>query len=222
MEMDEVLSDEPKEEAQEEAVVEAPKVELKPEVEEMTAKEKAAFAKASDERNKRQEWERKYNDLSREHEELKKPKQPASAFYEQPEKYMEDYRQQLNEDIFKAKVDMSEASAKRTYPDYADNVAVFADLVKNTPGLIQQFRAAADPAEFAYKTGKAHNAIKEAGDVDAYKAKLKAELKAELEAEAQAKKKAKDDVPDSLSDARGHSSKKVFSGPPPLSSVFGE
>lgn len=233
----------PKDEAKPESKAEAPKEEPKaaepakpaaPVQEEMTAKEKAAFAKAADETRKRQALEARLRELEA------KMQQPAAqpqgtpaetpkTFWDDPEGALQRTQQQMQQAILGTRLQTAEAIARSRYTDFDEKVMEFKDLAMTTPGLAQQMLAAPDPAEFVYRTAANHMAIKQAGGVDALvakareeeRAKVRQEVEAELKAKAEALAKERAALPGSLSDAPSKGSQRaVWGGPPSMSDIL--
>ena len=104
-------------------------------------------------------------------------------------------------------------------------------MCETVPGLFEQALAQPDPAEFVYKTAKHHQEIADAGNLDAFKAKIEketrikaeAEFKAKAEADAQARQRERDALPGSLSNVTGvggANARPVWGGPTPLDSIL--
>lgn len=220
----------PKEEEVKEEKKAEPEVkeEVKPEPrrEEFTDKERAFLRAAEEERRKRQELERRLA-------ELEKPKQPESekkTFWDDPEGFLKAHDQQIEQKLtqreMNAKLSTAEAIARVKYKDFDQNVEEFAQALQATPGLRESWLASQDPAEFAYRFGERTKLIREAGSLDALKAKIEKETRAKLEAEFKAKQKELEQqraaLTPSLSDVRGASkqSQPVFTGPTPFEDIL--
>lgn len=225
----EATADEPTKPA--EAAAPAP---AKPPAQEMTDKERAAFATVADERRKRQALEQRIAELQ------KTPAPAAGAqpadkkgFWDDPEKALaESHAKTLSEaqqTRIQSKLETSEMLARHRYKDAGDfdaNVQVFAELIQQTPGLAQQWLAAADPAEYAYRTGKNHRELREAGGLDAMREKIAKEervkVEAEIKAKAEKERAERAAIPPSLSDVRGATAqhRPVFAGPTPMTEIL--
>ncbi len=190
----------------------------------MTDKEKALLAAATDERRKRQDAERRLAEY-----EAAKSKEPAKNFYDDPDAALQTYKKEIEGTILKTKLDTTEAFARRQHPDFEEKVKVFGEIMQNTPGMYQHWIAAADPAEFAYRTAK--EALDRAewqkvGGVEGMRAQIEKEtrikLEAELKAREEALKKEREAIPGTLSNAAGTSSpnKAAWGGPPPMSEIL--
>lgn len=233
----------PKDEAKPAPKAEAPKEEPKaaepakpatPAQEEMTAKEKAAFAKAADETRKRQALEARLRELEAKIQQpaAQSPGTPAEApktFWDDPEGALQRTQQQMQQAILGTRLQTAEAIARSRYTDFDEKVMEFKDLAMTTPGLAQQMLAAPDPAEFVYRTAANHMAIKQAGGVDALvakareeeRAKVRQEVEAELKAKAEALAKERAALPGSLSDAPSKGNQRtVWSGPPSMADIL--
>lgn len=118
------------------------------------------------------------------------------------------------------KVDFAEALARQKWADYDEKVEHFKEAAKANPFLIQELRAAANPAEYAYGVA---NKILEAKQYSQQpsreddKARMRAEIMAELGMSNQPK------APTTLADERslGSRSGPAWAGPTPISQIFG-
>lgn len=223
---------EPKAEVKEEVKAE-PKPEIKAEpkieptkpLEEYSAREKAAFAKAADETRKRQALERQLAEL--------KQKETEKPFFEDPEgalaRQKQDFENKLTFASLSTKVQTSESIARSRYPDYDEKFAVFSQMVNDAPHLAEQAFQASDPAEFAYKTAKMQKDLQDAGGIEQMRAKVEAEMKAKIKAELETEwkkreeelKKQRDELPGSLTDIPSKGANRpVWSGPPSLDDIL--
>ena len=202
---------------------EPPKVETPPQ-QQYTDKERALIANVLEERRKRQELEAKFKAL-----EEKKPAEPAQDFWQDPDGWVKSQQAALKAEAMRSHASttlkVSEMLARGKYQDFDAAVAVFGELAEQTPGLGEQMLSSPDPAEFAYRTGKNHKELREAGSLDALKARFEKEARIKIEAEykEQAEKRAAERaaLPPSLSDARGTVvNKPVWNGPTPLDDIL--
>ena len=123
------------------------------------------------------------------------------------------------------RLNLAEYGARQKHPDFEEKTVIFGELLKNTPGLYQEWMAALDPAEFAYTTGKNHQELKAAGSIDEFRAKIEKETRIRLEAELKEKaeklQKERDALPLSLSDARGvQVNRPVWNGPTSMDEIL--
>lgn len=227
----------PKEEVKPEAKVEA-KSEQKQEQkqqEELTAKEKAYLRAAQDERGKRQALERQIAEA--------KGKEPEKKFWDDPEAALASTRA----DVAKTKQEMenlgvsirlntAETIARSRHPDFDEKVAVFTEITGGITDLAQQaafinqWMSAPDPAEYAYKVGKNHMELKQAGNLDQLRAnieketeaKVRAKIETELKEKEERLRKERDALPGSISEARGTGGSRapVWGGPTPLDDIL--
>lgn len=193
---------------------------------EFTEREKAFLRTAEEERRKRQELERR----------LAAPAQPAATadpaktFWDDPEGRLKAMEQSNQQVAIQTKLQTAEMIARSRYQDFDKEMAVFSEMAQSMPWIAQQCVSAPDPAEFAYRTGKAHREMREAGGLDQLKAKIESETRARLEAEYRTKEEARvrelaaqrAALPGSLSDVRGASSprKIEYTGPTPLADIL--
>ena len=213
------------------------KPETKPEVkpaapqQEFTDKEKAFMRGMEEERRKRQELEKRLVAIEAAKVESATTEAPKT-FWDDPEgafaKQQADIAKQLAEfrsETTTARLNTAEYISRREHKDFDEKIAVFANLVKETPGLYQQWMAAPDPAEFAYGIGKNHMELQEAGTIEGLRDKIKKETRIELEAElkekAEALAKERAALPPSLSEARSVGQNKVtWAGVPSMEEIL--
>ena len=183
-----VKAEEPAKEAPKEAVKEAPKEEPKAETkeQELTPKEKAAFAAAADERRKRQDLERRLAEMQA-RPVAQTPTEPPKTFWDDPEAAMKQLEQRTQATITAGRVQMAEMAARGRYKDYDEKVEIFKGLSMQNPALFQQAIASPDPAEFAYRVAKNHHELVEAGSIDAVRAQVEKETRLKVEAEMREK-----------------------------------
>lgn len=189
----------------------------------MTEKEKALLAAALDERNKRQALERQLAEARAARPAT--PAEPPKQFWDDPEGTLNAFKQEMAGVVVNTRLQTAEMIARSKHPDFEEKVQIFAQLVQQNPGLWQQTLASADPAEFAYTTGKNHKALQDAGSIDGLRAEIKKETRLEMEEEFKKKQedaiKERDSIPPSLSDAHGISlNKPVWGGPTPLDNIL--
>lgn len=170
----------------------------------------------AEERRKRQEYERRLAEFEKQQAEAK-PKPNLFEDPEQWEKALEERTRSLVADA-EAKAEarylaMVEAAARSRYTDFDQYVQVFAEAARETPALIHEARAAADPADFAYQTGKRLSLVKEAGSLE--ELIRQAEARGEERARQSLQAKPKPEIPESLTDIAGGGDKAARIGPPP-------
>lgn len=180
-----------------------------------------------DERRKRQA-------LEAELQQLKQGQQPApeeqkADWYGDPEKAAQTMQQQLSQQAFNTKLELSQDMMRGQFEDYDDLETEFVDLAKQDPRLIQEMQQAPNPARFAYETAKKAREYEAMKDVDSYKAKLRqqveAELRKELEAEQQQKaekqQRKRDAIDPSLASSTSNGLKSDdYAGPTPLDNIL--
>ena len=188
---------------------------------EMSDKEKALLAAARSERSKRQELERRLEAL----EGKKPPESEPKTFWDDPQGTLEKFEQNIQSITLKTRLDTAESIARNKYPDFEEKVAIFSKLLQDTPGLRERWIADADPAEFAYRSGKHFMQIEQAGSVEALTAKIEKETRLKVEQEFKQKQveeaKTRAAIPGSLSEVSGSNpSKPVWGGPTPMDSIL--
>lgn len=180
--------------------------------------EMVPFAGLKAERQKRQEWERKARDLETQLQ--AKQQQPAPAFFEAPEQYVQHLVQQTEVQANQRLMAALDAQARDAYSDYDEVVAYLTEQAAGNPALAQQVFNAPNPAVAAYKLGKQLQEMERMKDPDAYRAQLEAELRAKWEAEqkskVEAKAKAAAEIPPDLATARNATA----ATQPPSGTVF--
>lgn len=198
--------------------------------EEMTPKEKAAFAKAADETRKRQALEAQLRELqARMPQAQAAPAEAPKTFWDDPDVALKQQQAAVHQAIVGSRLQTSEAIARSRHTDFDEKVSIFSELAQNTPGLAQQMLAAPDPAEFVYRTAASHKAIQDAGGLEKMREKIEAEttvkvraqLEAELNAKAEAIAKERAALPGSLSGAPSKGNQRpVWNGPPSMDDIL--
>lgn len=186
----------------------------------MTDKEKAFYTAMAEERRKRQEIERKFNEFQQAQQQ-----QEPKAFWDDPEAALQSFKSEVAKVVTTTRMDTAEQIARSKYNDFDDKINVFAEVLQNTPGLREHWMQAPDPAEFAYRTGKNYMELQQAGNIDALRAKIESEVRVKLESELKAKDEARKAeiaaIPPSLSNAQGAPANKVvWDGPPSLDNIL--
>lgn len=204
--------DEPEtEEAQQEPTGEASEIEESaPPVEETDdqpkeedPKENAFYAKAQDEKRKRQQLEA---ELAQLRQQMEQPKEEVD-YWDDPQKVIDQRLGSFETNVNSRFNALSEHYAKQMHSDYDEVMDYLRDEMPNElPHLASQAVNEVSPAEFLYKAAKAKKELAEVGDIDQLKAKLKAELLAEIETETKAKFEAdlakKSGIPQTLANQR--------------------
>ena len=186
----------------------------------MTDKEKAFYTAMSEERRKRQEIERKFQELLQ-----AQPTQEPKAFWDDPEAALQTFKHEVDKVVTTTRMDTAEQIARSKYNDFDDKINVFAEVLQSTPGLREHWMQAPDPAEFAYRIGKNYMELQQAGNIDSLRAKIESEVRAKVEAEMRAKDEARKAelaaIPPSLSNAQSApGNKAVWGGPPSLDNIL--
>ncbi len=106
---------------------------------------------------------------------------------------------------------------------------MFREILTENPAIASEWLRSADPAEYAYKLATNHLALKEAGNLDGFRAKIEAEAEAKIRTKIEAEYKAKAEkaakereaLPGSLSDARGTPvNRQTWAGPPSMDEIL--
>lgn len=158
-------------------------------------------------------------------QETPKQEQPKVDFWENPDQALGTLEGRVEDKITRFKLDWSEQAARGRYADFEEKVVIFHEMVQENPALLQQMAAQVDPAEFAYKAAKAHQKLKEIGDLDGYEAKIRADERAKVEASLNAKIESEIqkrlNVPKSLSNARATGGNANVAINEPLEDILG-
>ena len=194
----------------------APKAE--PEAENWT---KAAVL---DERRKRQALQAELDQLRQANQEQVK----APDIFEDQAGYADFITQQVSQQVFQNKVEMSQEFMRSIDSDYDSKESQFYEMAQKNPLLVEQVRQHPMPARFVVETVNKANELKELSNVEEYKAKLRAEVEAEIkqkmQAEFEAKTKQQEQVSSitpSLANARSNASNSDSHIEQSLSDIFG-
>lgn len=181
------------------------------------------------ERQKRQELERRLEQMERSlRQPAPPPQQQAVDFWDDPQSFMDQRMTQLGEELFQRfeqrqvaqRIDQSEAAAKAKYADYDEALMAFEQAVHANPRLAAEMAQSPDPGEFAYSRGKTAVTLNQVGSLDALKAQLRAEWEAEVKA---AVPTLKPNLPSTTAadGSVGGRSGPEWSGPKPLAQILG-
>jgi hypothetical protein len=194
---------------------------------EMTEKERAYLRAAQDERHKRQELEA---ELAKLRQPQQQPGEQPKGFWDDPEGAIAKAREDIRGELLNVRLSTAEQLARSKYQDFDQNIERFAKILDQTPGLHAQWLASPDPAEFAYKIGKNHVLLEQAGSIDAITEKVRKETEVAVRAKVEAEFKAKQEalereraaLPPSLTESRGTSTpqRAQWNGPTPLENIL--
>lgn len=182
-----------------------------------------------DERRKRQALEAELEKVRQGQQKEPAAETEKPDWYSDPEKAAQAMQQQVSQQAFNTKLELSQDMMRGQFEDYDELETEFVDLAKQDPRLIQEMQQAANPARFAYETAKKAREYTAMKDVDSYKAKLRqeveAELRKELEAEqqqkAEAQQRKRDAIDPSLaSSTSGGLKSDDYAGPTPLEDIL--
>lgn len=178
---------------------------------EYTANEKALYKQAKDERGKRQEANRKIEELEAKLAALEKTAEPVQRpdVFEDQEGFTQSLQSEFNTQLSRAKLDIQRSMMMEFKDDYAEVEQSVMEEIKSNPLLKAELQKADNVAKAVYDYGKKIADFNEAKgfDKEAYEAKIRADVKAELEKEYQEKLKteveAGSNLSPSLANARG-------------------
>lgn len=218
----------PEEKSQEETSVSAEEEAPKGEKAAPPAAEKtepsAPIAALLDEREKRKEAERKLAEI----EKAQKPEEETD-FFEDPEGALRQRDQAFEEKILQNKLEMSQAMAKQSHPDFDEVLGKFNKAMETDETLKGRAKAIWNdaltqphPALSIYNAVQRELALQEMSDPDELRKKIEAEVRAELAKEKEEEKPASPDIPESLADERSVGSRKgpEWAGPTPLGEII--
>jgi hypothetical protein len=142
------------------------------------------FAALKDERRKRQE-------LERELEELRKPKEEAKApdVLDDPEGYQSFQESQLDAKVNNVKAEMSQFYAEKEYGKEKVTAAFekFSEMVKDNPSLYQKAVSSVSPYHEIVEIVSKAEKFEQLQNVDEYEAKLRAEIESKIREEYEGK-----------------------------------
>lgn len=191
------------------------------ESEEDIEKQEWTLAAVKDERRKRQELERKLEELQKQQGE--KQEELPDVFDDQ-KAFVDSIRQEYRQELAKTKLELAREMMMDSHDDYEAMETLFIETIaKENPVLAAEARKASNPAKFVYQNAKKYQEYKEMQDVDSMREKLRAEIRAELKAELDSAKQEKaakvSDIKPSLAKARA-SDKDTFE-PESIDTLFG-
>lgn len=182
-----------------------------------------------DERRKRQALEAELEKVRQGQQQQPANEAEKADWYADPEKAAQAMQQQLSQQAFNTKLELSQDMMRAQFEDYDEHETEFVDLAKQDPRLIQEMQQAPNPARFAYDTAKKAREYEAMKDVDSYKAKLRQELEAELRKELEAEQQQKaekqqrkrDAIDPSLASSTSAGLKSNdYAGPTPLDNIL--
>ena len=151
-------------------------------------------------RNENRELKAQIEALRQQFETSRQAPAPQAApvdFWDDPQAFMASQLEQatsmavqrIQQQQTMERINASEAAAKAKHTDYDDAFHAFQQAAQANPALIQQMTSAADPADFAYRTGKRSLDLEKLGSLDellaSERAKWEAEARAAIPAPAQ-------------------------------------
>jgi hypothetical protein len=180
----------------------------------------------AEERRKRQEYERELSALRQKAQEAEAAK-PKPNLFESPDEWEKHLEERVTRITAEAEaraqarfIALAEQDARTRYPDYEEAVQAFTEAARETPALIEEARAATNPVEFVYKSGKNLKTFREAGSLE--ELIKQAEARGEERARQALQSKPVPEVPESLTDIAGAKGEttKTWSGPKPLTDLL--
>lgn len=164
------------------------------------------------------------------------PVKPPSVF-EDEEGFTNHVQASVSDMVFEQFLAMSEDIARERFTDFAEVMGTESDgendmhvnwlaAVGKDPSLFHKFKAARNPAAFAYQELKRQREVEEIGDPKAYREKLRKEFEAEFLAKQGGQTvqptSPEPRIPDTLAGSASKAARQApeFSGPKPLSDIF--
>lgn len=130
-----------------------------------------------DERRKRQELERKVAEFEARLNQPRQEPQPPPDWDIDPRTAAQQFQAQVQEQLYRTKVEMAQEFLRERLPDFDDVVSVAVERAKADPRLHQQIVSHPNPAKFAYDVGRKIKFLSEIGDdPEAYRSRLEAEI----------------------------------------------
>lgn len=164
---------------------------------------KGLQAGIADERRKRQEAEARLQQLENHFRSQQQTPEQETTFWDDPDRALNGYAQQLQANTRKMMTDMSEELMRTTHDDYDETIGKFREMVGENPVLIQQMHQSANPAKFAYDAAKQRIQQEQYSDPK-FMEKMKAQWLEEYKAEQAGKveEKIQQSLPGTLSTER--------------------
>lgn len=198
-----------------------------PTAEEDPESHKVPLAAVKDERQKRQQAVRDYEQLKNDPEALKaalakfeeQQKEVPDPLYE-PEKYADHLRGDMQQQLAKHKLDISRELMAEAHDDYEEMENLFVQMAEENPMLAAKAQTARNIPKFAYEQAKKYKQFQEFQGIDDLRAKIRAEIEAELKGDQaiSAKQRAVSNLKPSL--AKATSANKDTEGKATLEDLF--
>lgn len=177
-----------------------------------------------DEKSKRQERDKRIEELEQKLSALDKPKEEKRpSVFEDEDGFTQTLTSQAQQYADRVRFDLSRDFMAAQHEDYEQRESEFAELAKNDPSLVAQLRQHPNPARFAYEQAVKAERMRELENPDAYEAKVREKLEAEIREKIAAEleaEKAKKSKPPSLANARSTAGSS-HKGEPSLQDILG-
>lgn len=189
-----------------------------PDKDHLTDREKGFYAKAQDEKRKRQALEARLSELEGKSPGTQAEPVQAPDMFADPDGYQRHIEDRIAQTELKTRITLSQSMMRRQHDDYDSKEAQFVELAKSNPQLLIEMRNADLPAEFVYKTVSNRERFSQFENFDqALDAELKkrtADLERQIEARLQKQyeqklKRASSLPPSGASSSRGADSAAV-------------
>lgn len=166
-------------------------------------------AMALDERQKRQEWQRKYEELAQAQQ--KRDENPLPDVFENQEAFAQSLLEKVEATRQQDRIELSQEIMRSLHEDYDQREAEFIAMAKENPILVQEMNKAGNPAKFAYEAAMKAEKLRSLENVDEMEARIRQEIEAKVRAEiegntkqaAENVEKKRQSIPPSLTDAGG-------------------
>lgn len=181
---------------------------------------KALVAQAKDERRKRQESDRRIDELEKQLQSQLQQKEMPDVFDDQ-KAFVDSLRDEYKQEISKAKLELAREMMIDAHDDYLEKEELFREMAKDNPSIVAEAEKQSNPVKYLYQQAKKYEQFQQMQDVDSYKQKLMAEVRADIERELRAEQEGKakaSNITPSLAKARATDGDKFQ--PATLESLF--
>lgn len=142
-----------------------------------------------DEREKRQNFEKRVRELETQLQTKQAEKLPDVL--DDQEAFVNQLTSQMQSQRLMDRIEISQEFMRMQHDDYAEAELKFAEMAAGNPALVEEMKAHAFPAKFAYETAKKAEKLAQMENVDEWEAKKTAEIEARVKAQLEAEIKAK-------------------------------
>lgn len=188
------------------------------------------FAALKDERAKRQQMEEQFRQsadrLSQyeayfaQMQQGQQPQQEQDPLALVAQQVAQMLQPQTEMQLLTMRVNIAEEQARAKWADYDERVETFKEAAKANPFLLQELKAAANPAEYAYNAASRMIEAKQYGSPAPSREQMEAEIRQKIMAEIGMTQKPQAPVSMAQEQSRGARSGPAWSGPTPLGDIL--